>query len=98
MIVLMQKNYMNQVLDIRVFFIISGLLFMTTYLAGQNGSVRGTVYDSAGNETLIGANVTLASDVSIGVATELDGSYLLENLPAGPQMPSIVAVVKDRKW
>jgi TonB-dependent receptor len=53
----------------------------------QTGSIRGTVYDTDGVETLIGANVILTVDGStIGTSTEVDGTYLIENLPVGNQV------------
>ncbi|MEM6964035.1 MAG: TonB-dependent receptor [Bacteroidota bacterium] len=54
-------------------------------VSGQTGSIRGTVYDTDGKETLIGANVVWKQDASKGTATEFDGTYLLEDIPVGTQ-------------
>ena len=62
------KKYINFVI---VIFIISISL-------GSN-SIRGTVYDSKSNESLIGASVYI-EETSQGTATNIDGQFLLENV------------------
>lgn len=57
--------------------VITGSLF-----AQENGTLVGIVIDQETGETVIGANVQLASDKSIGTATDIDGKYKL-SLPAG---------------
>jgi hypothetical protein len=52
----------------------------------QTGTVAGTVYDSDGGSTLPGANVYLKSDLSFGTVTEVDGSFVLSNVPVGTQV------------
>ncbi len=61
------------------------LLCFTNNINSQTGSVRGTIYDADGSETLIGVNIILKQDGSIGTATDFDGTYLLDNLPIGAQ-------------
>lgn len=46
------------------------------------GNVRGIVKDADSQEPLIGANVTLEGTI-IGSMTDLDGVYVLTNVPAG---------------
>jgi TonB-dependent receptor len=51
----------------------------------QTGSIRGTIYDENGVETLIGANIILKQNASFGTSTDIDGTYILENIPVGSQ-------------
>ncbi|PSR14718.1 MAG: hypothetical protein DA408_02395 [Bacteroidetes bacterium] len=53
---------------------------------GQTGTVAGTVYDDDGGSTLPGANVYLKSNLSLGTVTEMDGSFVLSNVPVGIQV------------
>lgn len=76
---------MNLKITTHNFLVVFFLLLLSTIANGQTGSIRGTVYDADGIETLIGANIILKSDGSIGTSTGLDGTYLLENLSTGPQ-------------
>lgn len=62
------------------------VLGFNSNIIAQTGSLRGTVYDTDGAETLIGANITLKQDPSKGISTAVDGTYLLENIPAGTQI------------
>ncbi len=56
-----------------------------TNLTAQTGSVRGTVYDSDGVTGLIGASAYLQKDPTKGTSTDLEGAFLLENIPVGSQ-------------
>lgn len=58
-------------------FVITGSVF-----AQENGTVSGVVIDKGTGETVIGANVQLVADKSIGAATDIDGKYKI-SLPAG---------------
>lgn len=48
----------------------------------QTGSLSGTVVDGEVGETLIGANVYI-EELERGAATDLDGRFLIEQLPVG---------------
>lgn len=48
----------------------------------DRGTVKGLVSDDATDETLIGANVVLESDKSVGASTDIEGNYSF-SLPAG---------------
>lgn len=48
----------------------------------QSGSIKGKLTDSATGESLPGANVMLR-ELNKGTATEPDGSFVLEDIPAG---------------
>lgn len=47
-----------------------------------SGIIRGVVRDSSTNESLIGANVIIVG-TSLGAATDLEGKYMIEAVPAG---------------
>jgi TonB-linked SusC/RagA family outer membrane protein len=56
---------------------------LPAWMTAQNITVKGVVTDASG-ETIIGANVTLKGDPSVGTATDIDGEFTL-NIPAGNQ-------------
>ena len=51
-------------------------------LAQGTGSITGTIYDKATKDGLPGANV-LVEGTTIGAATDLDGKFVLRNVPVG---------------
>ena len=53
-------------------------------IAQSTGSLRGTVRDRISNEELPGANVIIRG-TSIGAATDLDGKFIIRNVPSGQQ-------------
>ena len=52
-------------------------LTLTTLSANETIRIEGTILDAQTKETLIGANILLASDFSIGSQTDLDGTFEL---------------------
>ncbi|MBF6597651.1 MAG: TonB-dependent receptor [Fermentimonas sp.] len=48
----------------------------------QTGTIRGVISDAKTSEPLIGASV-LVKETSNGAAADLDGNYIIKNLPAG---------------
>jgi outer membrane receptor protein involved in Fe transport len=50
--------------------------------AGTTGSLEGTVRDKTTNEILIGANILIVT-TELGAASDLDGFYSVQNIPAG---------------
>ncbi|MFZ2325007.1 MAG: carboxypeptidase-like regulatory domain-containing protein, partial [Ignavibacteriaceae bacterium] len=63
------------------------LLIIWTLLFAQgftqnNGVLSGKIVDSQNGEIIIGANV-LVEGTTFGAATDLDGKYLIKNIPAG---------------
>ena len=58
------------------------LLLPALILAQGTGKVKGTVTDQASNEVLIGASVSIEG-TSLGAATDIDGNYVIQNVPAG---------------
>ena len=65
------------------------ILFITIFTAfvfGQNltQTVRGTIKDADSHLPLIGATISIVnSDPIIGVSTDMDGQFRLENIPIG---------------
>ncbi len=57
-------------------------LFATIYSYAQNGRLAGQVVDATNNEPIPFANI-LIQGTSLGVATDFDGNYVLENLEPG---------------
>lgn len=51
-------------------------------MAQQTGTIRGLVIDASDKETLLGANVMLEG-TSRGASTQLDGTYVIRNVPVG---------------
>ena len=58
------------------------LLLISFPLFASSGSIKGKVTDKATSEALIGANVVIQS-LQIGAATDTDGLYQINNIPAG---------------
>ena len=50
--------------------------------AGNTGKIAGLVKDAQTGEALVGANVTLTG-TSMGAATNIDGYYVILNVPPG---------------
>lgn len=66
---------------ITIFFLI--LLNNSLYLHGAaNTNIKGTVKDAATGEALWGANIVILG-TSFGGSTDLDGNYIIQNLPPG---------------
>ncbi len=67
----------------KLFFTLSFLISSFTIIA-QHGTIRGTILDVQSEIPLIGATIELVSDtISIGEVTDVDGSFVLSNVPIG---------------
>ena len=66
----------------KIVFLALALFFSSHVLIAQTGAVKGTVSD--GQENLPGATIKVEG-TSIGVITNMNGSYTLENVPIGEQ-------------
>ena len=58
-------------------------LIALTSLA-QTGTLKGTITDKKSGETLPGVNI-IVQGTTIGVASDIDGNYVIDNVPAGQQ-------------
>ena len=67
------------------------LIIIFPLIAGTTGKIRGVIVDSTNKEPLIGCNVYLYS-TNYGTSTNLDGSFLLLNIPPG-QYDLIVSMI-----
>lgn len=72
----------------KLFFIIIGLLLVSSGLYAQTGKVSGKVTDLETGEPLIGASVMIQG-TNLGAATNLNGEYIILNVSPGKY--SIVA-------
>ncbi|MFT4644453.1 MAG: hypothetical protein ACI8ZX_000856 [Planctomycetota bacterium] len=69
-------------MKLNLFFLFSLAFYFNSF--SQNlVSIRGKVVDSETNQGAIGASVWVETPEKIGVATDLDGNFKLENIPAG---------------
>lgn len=69
-------------MKLNLFFIFS--LFLSLNVFSQNlVNIRGKVVDVETNQGIIGAAVWVETPDKIGVATDLDGNFKLENIPSG---------------
>ncbi|MEO1260193.1 MAG: TonB-dependent receptor [Bacteroidota bacterium] len=60
------------------------LLMTATIIFAQSGTIKGTVLDQQSEIPVIGATVQLLNvDPPIGTVTDLDGYFILENVPLG---------------
>jgi outer membrane receptor for ferrienterochelin and colicin len=58
--------------------------FLTISVVKAQGFIQGTISDSLTQKTLVGANVFIMG-TSLGAATNIDGDYLITNIPIGKQ-------------
>ena len=72
-----KKNYIFYLWS----FLFVSLVLVNT-LSAQTVTIKGTIVDSLKNDPLPGANVILPG-TSIGAATDVDGKFLLRNIPVG---------------
>jgi hypothetical protein len=57
----------------------------TFELEAQTATVKGIINDTRLNETVVGANVRIEG-TTLGTVSDIDGSFELKNVPAGPQI------------
>ena len=62
------------------FILTFGLFLFMLATQAQNGKIRGTLYDSATGETLVGVTVLLI-ETTAGTASDLDGQFTLDVAP-----------------
>jgi TonB-dependent receptor len=65
-------------------FILLLILSFQSPIFAQSGSIKGIIYDREGKSPLVGANIIIRGS-SLGAASDLNGNYLIRNVPAGRQ-------------
>ena len=65
-----------------IVFIAFFITVFTAQLYGASGKIEGRVVDATTGEALFGASVILEG-TSLGSATDLDGKYVITNVPPG---------------
>jgi TonB-dependent receptor len=62
------------------------VLFFVTSLSAQTGKIAGKILDAQTGETLLGAIVVLQGSVpQLAASSDLNGNYVIENVPVGNQ-------------
>ena len=83
------KNVLNSCVSAQLFIlmIFTSIFFIPFQGFSQNTltqTVKGTVIDQQSEQPIFGANIVLLnSDPFLGAASELDGTFRLENVPIG---------------
>lgn len=77
-------------LALSVTFLASSLAPLTTY--GADGVLKGRVTDKADGEGVVGAAVSIAG-TNIATATDIDGNFVLRNVPASKQQKVTVTSI-----
>ncbi|MEM8894275.1 MAG: TonB-dependent receptor [Bacteroidota bacterium] len=72
------------------FLIFSSFLTLSLSVFGQTGSIKGRVVDTS-NDPVIGATVKLKG-LLIGASTDVNGRYLIEDVPTGQQVIEITSI------
>ena len=72
----------------RIKVLLFTLIASISTIYGQTGSISGTLLDSESSETLIAVTVQIES-LGIGTTSEIDGSFLLKDVPVGNQKLTI---------
>ncbi|PKP21527.1 MAG: TonB-dependent receptor [Bacteroidetes bacterium HGW-Bacteroidetes-21] len=65
-----------------VFFALCTLSFISFSSMGQKGQIKGVITDIKSGETIVGANVLIQGS-SNGTSSNLDGEYLIKEIPYG---------------
>ncbi|MDD3787741.1 MAG: carboxypeptidase-like regulatory domain-containing protein, partial [Petrimonas sp.] len=73
---------LSRSINFPVAFILIILLLSATKTYAQAGTIKGSIVDAKTQEPLIGASVLVEGSTN-GAATDLDGNYIIRNLPAG---------------
>jgi len=81
----LQTNY-----GMKTILLLIGCLLLTILAQAQTQTIRGTLYDAASKEPLVGATVSLpGSQPLFGTITDTDGRFRLPNVPVGRVRVSI---------
>ncbi|MBV5290701.1 MAG: carboxypeptidase-like regulatory domain-containing protein, partial [Pelodictyon phaeoclathratiforme] len=72
-------------------FCLMAMLVPLPSYGADTGTVKGRVIDKADGEGVYGASVTIAG-TTIGTATDMNGNFILQNVPAKSQKISVSIV------
>ena len=73
---------MDLKIPFRVYLLFLVFFALTAVITAQTGNISGTISDKNTGETIVGASVVIEGTFT-GTAANLDGEYLLPNIPAG---------------
>src|SRR5688572_4783575 len=65
------------------FVLVFLFLFIGIVANGQTAKISGKVVDANSGEELIGASVYLKGNTTYGATTDIEGRYVIENVPFG---------------
>lgn len=69
---------------ITFFSLIGSIVIFAQSTDGLTQQIKGTIFDAVSKTTLIGATIqVIESDPILGTVTDLDGNYILNNVPVG---------------
>ena len=71
-------------------------LMASVVAIGQKGSIKGIIKDATSGDALIGAFAIIEGS-SIGTATDIDGKFILPNVPAGEHLLKITYIGYEDK-
>ena len=74
------------------------LLFLLSIsvVFAQKGAIKGTVTDLDNGDPLIGANIII-DGTTMGAATDMDGTYLISNVPVGEHLLKVTYIGYELK-
>ncbi|MCB0760562.1 MAG: TonB-dependent receptor [Flavobacteriales bacterium] len=73
------------------------LMLFLAFTAFSQGTITGKITESVTGETLIGANVYITQNPSMGGNADLDGNYTIKNVPAGTYTVTASFISYDSK-
>ena len=73
---------LNKIIVISTLAIVMAISSFPIY-AGSTGKIKGKVTDAVSDEGLIGVNVIIAELTGLGAATDVNGEYVILNVPPG---------------
>ncbi len=78
------------------FIFLFALIFSSILLAGTTGKISGKIIDAESKEPLPGVNVVVEG-TALGAATDINGFYMINNIPPGTYVLNITAVGYQKK-
>ncbi len=79
-----------------LFILLTAVVAAVVSFAGTTGKITGTVKDSQTGEPVVGASVVVEG-TKIGAATDIEGYYVVLNVPPGTYQVSVSAVGYSKK-